>query len=190
MNSNCIVFIGPPGAGKGTQARKLSLKLSIPSISTGDLLRESVEKGTNLGIEAKDYIEKGNLIPDNLIVGIISDYLKELPNIERGIIFDGFPRTVRQALELDVILKEYDIGLKKVFNIFGSNEELLKRIVIRSKQLNRSDDNAEVMKHRLEIYNRETIPILEFYKKRNLLKLIDGLGDIEEIHKKLVEELN
>ncbi len=171
-----LVFLGPPGAGKGTQAEIISKKLNLKKISTGDILRYEMEKGTELGKIAKSYMEKGELVPDEIMIKIIENNIKNL----NGFVLDGFPRTLNQAIELEKITK-----IDKVIYLNVSDEEIKRRLLSRG----RLDDKPEVIENRIKIYREQTQPLIEFYRKMGILYEINGVGAIEEITKKIEEIL-
>jgi len=202
-----LILLGPPGAGKGTQAKKLVEKYGIPQISTGDIPREAVKNGTPLGKEAKAYMDKGELVTDAIVVGIIRDRLQE-KDCEKGYILDGFPRTVPQADELKKALSEMGQSIDSVLSIVVANDELIKRLTGRrtckecgagyhimfkapktegvcdkcqGPLFQRDDDKEETIKNRLAVYNDQTEPLIEYYKKDGALVDIEGTGSIDEI---------
>lgn len=181
--------MGPPGAGKGTQAKFVCKEYGIPQISTGDILRASIKNGTELGLSAKKYMDAGDLVPDSVVIGIIRDRLKE-DDCKPGFLLDGFPRTIEQAKELDKILAELNISLTSVLNLSVPDEELVKRLLERAKIEGRADDNEETIKNRLKNYNDKTFPLLDYYKQTGLLAEVDGLGSIEEISQLIKKELD
>jgi adenylate kinase len=175
-----LIFMGPPGAGKGTQAKIICSEYSIPQISTGDILRASIQNGTEMGLKAKRFMDAGDLVPDEVVIGIIKDRLNE-SDCSKGFLLDGFPRTIDQAKALDELLKALNIKLDAVINIAVPDTELLRRLLERAKIEGRADDNEETIKNRLANYNSKTFPLLEYYSKAGALKEIDGLGKMEEI---------
>ncbi|MDX1960326.1 MAG: adenylate kinase [Leptospiraceae bacterium] len=175
-----LIFMGPPGAGKGTQAKIICNEYSIPQISTGDILRASIQNGTEMGLKAKKFMDAGDLVPDEVVIGIIKDRLKESDCVQ-GFLLDGFPRTTEQAKALDQLLNDLGISLDAVINIAVPDEELLRRLLERAKIEGRADDNEETIKNRLLNYNSKTLPLLDYYKKAGSLKEINGLGKPEEI---------
>ncbi|MCB1191021.1 MAG: adenylate kinase [Leptospiraceae bacterium] len=175
-----LIFMGPPGAGKGTQAKNVCQEYGIPQISTGDILRSSIEAKTDLGLKAKSYMDAGNLVPDELVIGIIENRIKE-KDCSNGFLLDGFPRTVKQAEALKVLLDGLGIELDNVINIKVDDEELIRRLLERANIEGRSDDNYETIKNRLENYNEKTFPLIDYYKKMALLKEINGIGTVNEI---------
>lgn len=175
-----VIFIGPPGAGKGTQAKKIVEKYHIPQISTGDILREEVKKGSSLGKKVQEYIDKGELVPDDIIIAIIKERIQK-EDAKGGFLLDGFPRTIEQAKALEKMLEEMGKKLDGVLFLDVSEEELIKRLLKRAEIEGRSDDNLETIKERLRVYKEKTVPILDFYREKNLLQEIPGEGSIEEV---------
>jgi len=180
-----VVFLGPPGAGKGTQAVRIAEKYNVPHISTGDILRAAVKEGTELGKLAKEYMDKGELVPDDVIIGIIRERLSQSDVRERGFILDGFPRTLPQAEALDKMLAELNMPLDKVVYLNVDDEEIVKRLLARG----RADDTEEVIRNRLEVYRKQTAPLIDYYSGRGILVEICGVGEIDEITKKIEESL-
>jgi len=210
-----IILFGAPGVGKGTQAKILSSKLNIPHISTGDILRSAIDKKTPLGIEAKRLMDKGELVPDTIMFGIIRGTLEEEQS-KNGFILDGFPRTVAQAKELDKLLNELNISQKKIVAITANEDEIIKRLTNRRackncKQIftldeikysdvcpncnakdsfyQRSDDKEEVIKKRLEVFNSTTKPVLDYYNENDKVIYVDGIGKVEEISQSILQNL-
>jgi adenylate kinase len=184
MNMLNIALFGPPGAGKGTQSKRLMEKYNLAYIATGDMLREEIAEGTSLGNQAKDIIAKGGLVSDELIVRLIERKIKHSPDA-RGFLFDGFPRTVVQAYILEGLLLKFNSSLSCMLGLDVPQEELLKRLIARGKDSNRSDDNEKVIKQRLLEYEQKTKPVASFYREKKKYFPIDGMGDIEEISKRL-----
>lgn len=175
-----LIFMGPPGAGKGTQAKIICENYKIPQISTGEILRASIQKGTEMGLQAKKFMDAGDLVPDEVVIGIIKERLAEA-DCKGGFLLDGFPRTIEQAKALDVLLKSMNLQLDAVINISVPDEELLNRLLERAKIEGRSDDNEETIKNRLNNYNQKTFPLIEYYRKAGILKEINGVGSVEQI---------
>jgi adenylate kinase len=176
-----IVIFGPPGSGKGTQSENLIKEYKLAHISTGDLLRKEISTNTQLGALAKSHMDKGELVPDNVIIDMIDSYLdKNFGKIE-GVIFDGFPRTVAQAEALKNLLVEYKTKVNVTLNLEVPNDELMARMIERGKTSGRSDDNPETIKARLDVYEKQTKPVLDFYKKEGVVANIKGVGSIEGI---------
>ncbi len=180
-----VVFLGPPGAGKGTQAVRIAEKYNVPHISTGDILRAAVKEGTELGKVAKEYMDKGELVPDEIIIGIIRERLSQEDVKRNGFLLDGFPRTLPQAEALDKLLEELGMPLDKVIYLNVDDEEIVKRLLARG----RADDTEEIIRNRLKVYREQTAPLIDYYTAKGLLVEINGVGDINEITKKIEETL-
>ncbi|MCW0214067.1 MAG: adenylate kinase [Pseudonocardia sp.] len=178
-----LVLVGPPGAGKGTQAERLAETLSVPHISTGDLFRANLKEETPLGVEAKRYMDAGDLVPDEVTVGMVKDRLAQ-PDAAAGFILDGFPRTVSQAESLAKILAEHDTALDAVVEFAVSDDVVVARLMGRG----RSDDTEDVIRHRQQVYRDETFPLLEFYSDR--LVTVDAVGEVEEITERVTGALH
>ena len=185
-----LILFGPPGAGKGTQAEILINKYNIVQISTGDMLREEVKLGTELGKTAKSIMDKGDLVSDEIIISMIEKRIIK-PDCKNGFIFDGFPRTLKQAIDLDNILNKLDIRIDKVIEINVDEDFLLKRITKRAleSKITRDDDNSEILKNRIVVYKKDTLPVLEYYKNLNKLHSIDGMQNIEDVSKDIQKVL-
>ena len=202
-----LIIMGPPGAGKGTQAALIKEAYQIPHISTGDMFREAIKNETPLGMEAKSYMDKGQLVPDSVTIGLVKERLAK-PDCQEGFLLDGFPRTIPQAEALNEILKDLNIKLDAVVNIEVDNSVLIDRIVGRrvcpnckagyhvtnlkpkvegicdlcgTELVQRKDDTEETVKNRLDVYAKQTEPLLEFYGKYDLVKTTNGIGDIDVI---------
>ena len=202
-----LIIMGPPGAGKGTQAALIKEEYKIPHISTGDMFREAIKNETPLGKEAKSYIDRGALVPDSVTIGLVKERLSQ-PDCQEGFLLDGFPRTIPQAEALNEILKDLNIKLDAVVNIEVDNSVLIDRIVGRrvcpnckagyhvtnlkpkvegicdlcgTELVQRKDDTEETVKNRLDVYAKQTEPLLEFYGKYDLVKTTNGIGDIDVI---------
>jgi adenylate kinase len=175
-----LIFLGAPGAGKGTQAQILAAACSIPHISTGDILRAEVKGATELGSKAKSYMDKGELVPDSLILDMIRGRLGQA-DAANGWILDGFPRNVSQAEFLDKLLVEINQGYDLAINLEVPNEVLVNRLVSRGQELGRSDDTEEVIRHRLEVYTEKTAPLINYYESKGVLRSIDGNRDLAEV---------
>ena len=167
-----LIFLGPPGSGKGTQAEILTKKLNFAHLSIGDLLRENIVNNTDLGKLASKYVKSGELVPDDLIIDLMDSYITELKDESNvsGIILDGFPRTINQATALENKIKQLNVSIKAVLNLDIADEEILNRLAGRGRE----DDKPELIKNRLKVYRNQTEPLLEFYKERSLLDTIDG----------------
>lgn len=210
-----IVLLGAPGCGKGTQAKKLMAERNIPQISTGDMLREAVANGTRFGLRAKSVMESGDLVPDEVVLGIISERLAQ-PDAAEGFILDGFPRTIQQAVDLSELLDQlgtpldttvlmdvdFDILMKRLtgrrtcsltgqlLNVYFSPQEELDACTNAGGELQqREDDNEETIGNRLDVYRKNTEPLIDYYAKRNKLTTIDADGSIDEVYERLLEAL-
>jgi adenylate kinase len=210
-----LILLGPPGAGKGTQAKMMVDHYRIPQISTGDILRAALKERTPLGLKAKEFMDKGLLVPDEVVIDIIQARIKE-PDCRDGYILDGFPRTVAQAQALDKVLSAMNSGIDHVVSIDVEKGELIKRLTGRrtcrqcgrgyhaifdpplNKDLcdkcqgelyQRDDDNEDTVRNRLEVYDAQTFPLIQYYKEKNLVRSIDGQGGIQQIFDRIVQVL-
>lgn len=177
-----IVIFGGPGSGKGTQSVKIAKKYGLFHISTGDVLRDHISRRTDIGKVAQSYISQGMLIPDKLMIKILEDLMKSRKNeTKHGVIFDGFPRTMAQARELDALLDVLETKINVVVGLEVPDEELTKRILLRGKESGREDDNEKAIKTRLAVYHKQTSPLIEYYSETGRYCAIKGEGTIEEI---------
>lgn len=208
-----LVFLGPPGAGKGTQAKRLSQELGLLHISTGDLLREAVRNKTDLGLKAKEYMDRGELVPDDLIIAMIEEVLPE----GGGVIFDGFPRTIAQARALDDLLQKKGLTLNAVIYFEVDDEKVVERLSGRrvcktcgavyhvkfnppkedeicdkcgSPLIQREDDKEEVVRNRLKVYRDQTAPLIDYYRQKSLLYTVDASKDIDQVYSSLREVID
>jgi adenylate kinase len=184
-----LLLIGPPGAGKGTQASKLSEVFGIPAISTGDIFRENVKNQTPLGLEAKSYMDSGDYVPDSLTNKLVRDRLKN-PDCANGFLLDGYPRTADQVSELDSILKETKGSLDAVIQLTADTDEVVRRLAKRAIDQGRSDDTEDVIRNRMAVYEEQTAPLITMYAARGFLIMVDGLGEIDDVTNRIVEALN
>lgn len=184
-----IVIFGAPGSGKGTQSDLIKERYNLVHISTGDVLREEMKNETELGKIAKGYIEKGQLLPDDLICDMLDKVLERLPEDTKGVIFDGFPRTIPQAEALEGILQKRGWDVSILLDLQVAEEELVKRLIERGKNSGRADDNEETIKSRLKVYHAQTAPLAEHYKKKGKHVAIKGLGTIEDIFSRINEAI-
>lgn len=209
-----IIFIGPPGSGKGTQAKRLASRLAIPHISTGDMLREAVQDGTELGRQAAPIMALGHLVSDDLMIGIINERLAK-PDAERGFILDGFPRTIVQAEKLDNIVGNGTEPLR-VLQLLVPDEAIVRRITLRrtcvqcgaiyhlennppandsvcdrcgAEVIARADDTEEAVRKRLESFHRQTMPVASYYESKNILRKVDGIGPVDEVFERIEKSL-
>ena len=210
-----LILFGPPGAGKGTQAQLLSSRLGVPQIATGDILREAVKEGTELGRLAKQYMDRGELVPDDVVIGIVEERLRR-PDCARGFILDGFPRTIKQAEALDEILARMGVKLDAVINLEVDEEEVVRRLANRRTCRNcgavyhlifnppkregvcdrcggplyqRDDDREETIRNRLRVYREQTQPLLRYYEERGLLRNVNGNLSIEEVFNEILRAI-
>ncbi len=181
-----IVLFGPPGSGKGTQAEKLIKKYGLIHLSTGDILREAISKKTPLGLKAKEYLDKGELVPDEDVVNMVIKKL-DVEKDPNGFIFDGFPRTCGQARVLRNLLTDRDTRINVMIALQVHEEELIKRLLKRGHESGRSDDQLSVIKNRIAVYERDTYPVIDFYQKMQKYRSINGVGTVEEIFERIVK---
>ena len=179
-----IVLFGPPGSGKGTQSEKIIAEYGLVHISTGDLLREEVAAQTALGVEAKKIMDKGELVSDEIVIGMIRNKIEENQD-GPGFIFDGFPRTIEQARELRKALTDYDERVGVMISLEVPREELVKRLLNRGKETGRSDDNLETINNRIDVYNRQTIPVTYYYDKMHKHAAVKGVGTVDQIFERI-----
>ena len=184
-----IVIFGAPGSGKGTQSELIIAEYGVDHISTGDVLRSEMKNETELGKIAKDYIEKGQLVPDELIVYMLAKVLDRKEN-SKGVIFDGFPRTIPQAKALKEMLNKRGTDVSVMLNLQVEEEELIKRLLERGKVSGRSDDNLETIKSRLDVYHKQTAPLADYYIGEGKHVAIEGMGTVEEIFGRIKEAVN
>jgi adenylate kinase len=185
-----LILFGPPGAGKGTQSAKLIEKYSLTHISTGDLFRKHLKEGTALGKLAQDYMNKGNLVPDKVVIDMVDDKITNSPN-SGGIIFDGFPRTIPQAEALDALLAGKGAPIKLLVELVVPEDELRKRLADRAAKENRPDDaKPEVIENRIAVYKAETAVVANYYKKHNKYSSVVGVGSVEGIFKNICVEID
>ena len=183
-----LLLIGPPGAGKGTQAAKLAETFNIPAISTGDIFRENVKNETELGKQAKAFMDRGEYVPDSLTNALVRDRL-DWADAKSGFLLDGYPRTADQVEELDSILGDKNESLNAVVLITADTDEVVRRLLGRAAEQGRADDTEDVIRRRLEVYGEQTAPLIDVYSKRNLVIEVDGLGAVEEVTARILEAL-
>lgn len=185
-----IVLFGPPGAGKGTQSEKLIAKYNLTHLSTGDLFRKNISEGTELGKKAQSYMDAGNLVPDEVVIGMVEDKVRNTTD-SNGFIFDGFPRTVAQAEALDKIMEANGSPITLMLSLNVDENELLSRLLNRGKDSGRPDDqDPEKIKNRFAVYHKETAPVAGYYENQGKLNTIHGIGGIEAIFNKLAETID
>jgi adenylate kinase len=181
-----LLLIGPPGAGKGTQAALLAKRYSIPAISTGDIFRENVANETPLGIEAKGFMDRGEYVPDSLTNALVRDRLSQ-PDAAAGFLLDGYPRTIDQVHELDDVLHENGTKLDVVVQLTADSDELVTRLSLRATQQGRADDTPEVIRKRQDVYEEQTAPLIDVYAARGLVAMVDGLGAVDQVTARIAE---
>jgi adenylate kinase len=184
-----LILMGPPGAGKGTQAKYVAEHFGIPAISTGDIFRANVSQGTELGVEAKRYMDAGEYVPDELTNRMVRNRIDE-PDAEPGFLLDGYPRTLAQVEELDGMIAHTGHRLDAVVVLTVDAEELVQRLLQRAQTDGRADDTEEVIRRRQEIYQEETQPLIAVYRQRGLVQEIDGMGDVDAVTKRIFEALD
>ena len=184
-----LIFLGPPGVGKGTQAKKVCEHYKIIHLSTGEILRKEISDKSEVGNQAKTYIDNGNLVPDNVILRIIENRLKA-NDAQHGYLLDGFPRTINQAEGLQKIMLQLKHKINSVISLTANEEELILRLINRGKDSGRSDESPEIIRHRQKVYWKQTAPLLEYYSEKKVLKKVDGLGNITDITKRILETID
>jgi adenylate kinase len=175
-----LILMGPPGAGKGTQATVIADHLGVPAISTGDIFRANVSQETELGIEAKRYMDAGDYVPDSVTNAMVRDRIAQA-DAKAGFLLDGYPRTVAQVEELDAMLREQDAQLDAVLVLTVDRDEVVQRLLKRAELEGRADDTEEVIRRRQEVYAEQTAPLIEVYAERGLLTEVDGMGAVDEV---------
>jgi adenylate kinase len=183
-----IILMGPPGAGKGTQAKVIAERLSVPAVSTGDIFRANVSDETELGLEAKRYIDSGDYVPDEVTNAMVRDRIAE-DDAAEGFLLDGYPRTVAQVAELDAMLADAGQSLDAVVVLTVDKEEVVQRLLKRAQDEGRSDDTEDVMRHRQDVYTEQTAPLIEMYDERGLLVEVDGMGAVADVTARVFDAL-
>ncbi|MCU1569610.1 MAG: adenylate kinase [Naasia sp.] len=184
-----LLLIGPPGAGKGTQAARLSERLGIPAISTGDIFRENLRAGTELGLLAKSFMDRGEYVPDTVTNDLIADRLTAA-DADSGFLLDGYPRTTEQVRTLDEFLADHGHSLDAVVQLTADEDETVSRLLKRARDQGRSDDTEAVIRHRLELYAQQTEPLIDVYADRGLVVRVDGLGSMDDVTERIVAVLS
>jgi adenylate kinase len=184
-----MLLLGPPGAGKGTQALRLVAKFGIPQISTGDMLRGAVAAGTSVGRQAQEYMDRGELVPDAVVIGVAEERLSQ-DDAESGFVLDGFPRTAAQAEALDALLQRIGTGLDRCVALVVDEDSLVTRLLGRAQIEGRTDDNEDAIRTRMGVYHEQTAPLVDYYRRRGILVEVDGLGSVEEVAKRIEEALS
>jgi adenylate kinase len=188
MSARKLLLLGAPGAGKGTQAARLARRLEVPQISTGDMLRQAVASGSELGRRVKETMDRGELVSDAIVIEVARERLS-LSDAKRGFVLDGFPRTLAQAEALDRILGELGSRLERCVALSVEEEALVERLLGRARIEGRSDDNESTIRKRMRVYGEQTAPLLDYYRRRGVLAEVDGMGSIEEVEKEIGEAL-
>jgi len=181
-----LILFGPPGAGKGTQAVAISKAFSLPHIATGDIFRDNVRNETDLGRQAKLYMDQGALVPDDVVIAMVDERLTR-DDVSDGFLLDGFPRTVAQAKALDEVLTGHGTAVDAVLRLLVDDEELVSRLLQRAQEQGRSDDTREVVQTRLQVYREETEPLVDRYRQQGVLHEIDGQGSIDEVRERVLD---
>ena len=184
-----ILLIGAPGAGKGTQAERLSAAFGIPAISTGDIFRHNVKNETELGKQAKAFMDRGEYVPDSLTNDLVRDRLSQ-SDAAAGFLLDGYPRTAEQVIELDSILESKSSKLDVVVQLTANTDEVVRRLLNRAIEQGRADDTEDVIRRRLEVYEEQTAPLIDLYAGRGIVVRIDGLGQVDEVTDRILEALD
>lgn len=187
MAAEVVLLMGPPGAGKGTQAARLAASRNLKQLSTGDILRSNVANGTELGIKARSFMDAGELVPDDLIIDMVRSELKGLQDVR--VLFDGYPRNPAQAGQLDQLLGELGAELTAAVALDVDMDEVVRRLLQRAEEQERSDDNEETIRHRLKVFEEQTQPLLDYYSGAGKLKRVDGLGTVDEVEARIVRAL-
>jgi adenylate kinase len=184
-----LIFMGPPGAGKGTQAQVVAERYSIPAISTGDIFRKNVSEGTELGVQAQRYMDAGEYVPDELTNLMVRNRIDE-PDADRGFLLDGYPRTLAQVEELDGMIKHTGHVLDAVVVLTVDKEELVQRLLQRAATEGRADDTEDVVRRRYEVYDDQTAPLIDVYRDRGLMIEVDGMGEVDEVSQRIFDALD
>lgn len=183
-----LIILGPPGAGKGTQAGRVAKAHGIPAISTGDIFRSNIKDGTELGRQVQEILSAGRYVPDEVTNAIVRDRLQQ-PDARAGFLLDGYPRTAAQVAELDAMLAESGAALDVVLELTADTDEVVQRLLRRAHTDGRDDDTEEVIRHRQEVYLEETAPLARLYSERGLLRRVDGMGDVDEVTTRIEQAL-
>lgn len=183
-----LLFLGPPGAGKGTQAQRLGARLGVPQISTGEMLRAAQASGSEMGRQVKVIMERGELVPDAVVIRVVEERLGQ-PDARSGFILDGFPRTLEQAKALDGLLAKLGLRLERCVAIQVDEEELVDRLLRRSQLEHRTDDDEPTIRKRMDVYRERTAPLIAYYRGRGTLAEVDGIGTVEEVARRIDEAL-
>jgi adenylate kinase len=188
MTASRLLLLGPPGAGKGTQAKLLVERLDVPQVSTGDMLRAAVASGSEVGKRAQGYMDRGELVPDEVVIGVAEERLAQ-PDAEKGFILDGFPRTAAQAEALDRLLERRGMPLERCVCMVVAEDELVQRLLKRAEIEGRSDDDEETVRNRMRVYREQTAPLIDHYRGLGVLREVDGVGSVEDIASRIERAL-
>jgi len=189
MSARRLLLLGPPGAGKGTQAQLLVKRLGIPQVSTGDMLRAAVAAGSPVGKQAKSFMDAGKLVPDEVVIGVAEERLRQ-PDAKQGFILDGFPRTTAQAEALDRMLPKLGCQLERCVALTVDEDELVKRLLKRAQLEGRSDDNEASIRTRMREYRDKTAPLISYYRGRSVLREVNGIGALDEVAERIAKALD
>ncbi|QPK80973.1 adenylate kinase [Schaalia sp. ZJ405] len=184
-----IVLLGPPGAGKGTQAARIAEYLNIPAVSTGEIFRANIAAGTEIGKKAQSYMDRGEFVPDSVVNAMVEARL-EAPDVQGGFLLDGYPRTVEQAQVLRDITAKLGRPVDLVLEIQVDEDEVVSRMLKRAQEQHRADDTEPVIRHRMEVYHEQTVPVATYYVDQDLLEVVDGSGSIDDVWARIVEILD
>lgn len=183
-----LLIVGPPGAGKGTQATQIAAAYAVPAISTGDIFRSNVSEGTDLGVQAKAYMDAGEYVPDSLTNALVRDRLSQ-SDAARGFLLDGYPRTLDQVQFLDSVLTEQGASLDAVIQLGVESDIVVERLLKRAQEQGRSDDTEPVIRHRMDVYTAQTAPLIDEYEARGLVVTVDGIGSVDEVSARIAAAL-
>ncbi|WP_040157822.1 adenylate kinase [Nigerium massiliense] len=183
-----MLIMGPPGAGKGTQAGSVAAHYHVPTISSGEIFRDNIKRGTPLGRKVDELIAAGDFVPDVLTTSLVFSRLL-WPDCDDGWLLDGYPRTAAQVEALDIVLRERGVAIDAVICLIADSDELVKRMLLRAEIEGRKDDNAETIRHRIDVYHEETAELIDLYRERGLLVEVDAMGDVDEVRDRVIEGL-
>ena len=184
-----IVIFGPPGSGKGTQSSKIIQKYGLYHLSTGDMLRAEIAAESEIGLKLKGMISRGELVPDEVVIDMIGNKINEAEDVN-GFIFDGFPRTVKQAESLDALLESNGMAISMMINLDVDNKELIGRLLKRAEAEGRADDNLETIQNRIQVYENQTSPLIDYFEKQGKARPVNGLGTVDDIFNRIVEVID
>ncbi|WP_076464297.1 adenylate kinase [Actinomyces mediterranea] len=184
-----VILLGPPGAGKGTQAARIAERLSIPAISTGEIFRANIAEGTQIGLKAKEYIDRGELVPDS-VTNVMMRARLEAPDVEAGFLLDGYPRNVDQVHFLAGLCEDFGTKIDVVVEIQVDEDEVVTRMLKRAEEQHRADDTEPVMRHRFEVYRAQTEPVAAYYADHDMLEVVNGMGTVDEVSERIFAVLD